>query len=83
MCSVALVKADLLHLVRSAGRLRCLHEDGSGNVAIVFFWHAAFESSPVSFMYRPRDQRYASNDTRRTLFCCQRSALALFEPFVE
>jgi len=39
----------------------------------VFFRYEAFKSYPVSFMYRPRDLRYASNDTRRTLFCCQRS----------
>lgn len=49
----------------------------------VFFKHAAFESSLVSFMYRPRDLRYASNDTRRTLFRCQRSALALHESLIE
>lgn len=83
MCSLVLVKADMLYLVYSAGRLRCLHEWQFRSYGDLSSLHAAKESSLGSLMYRSRDLRYASNDTRRTLFCCPRSALALHEPFAD
>lgn len=84
MCSMALVEADFAPS-RAFNRQVALptRRTVQAKTRSVFFRHAPFESSLVSFMYRPRDLRYASNDTRRTLFCCQRSALALHESFIE
>lgn len=82
MCSMAPEKADLLPRVFS------WQVALPARMTVQVVWrsttrHAVFESSLVSLMYRSRDLRYASNDTRRTLFRCQRSALALHESFIE